>query len=86
MNIKILKEEKNYLEIEIDNLTLAEVMRSYLWKNKSTILAGWKREHPTKPIVLVLKTKGDAKKVLKESIEKLRQELKELKQIAKKLK
>ncbi len=86
MNIKILKEEKDYLEIEIDNLTIAEIIRNYLWKNKSVIFAGWKREHPSKSPVLIFKTKDNAKKILKESVEKLKDEVKELKQLAKKIK
>ncbi len=86
MEVKLLKEEKDYLEIELDNLTTAEIVRKYLWKNKNTLIAGWKREHPTKPIVITLKTKGDAKKVLKETIEKLRDDIDEIKKAVKKVK
>jgi len=86
MEANLIKEEKDFLEIEMDNLTVAEIVRKYLWNNKSTIIAGWKREHPTKPIILTLKTKGDAKKVLKETIKDIQEELGKLKQEIKKVK
>lgn len=72
MEIKVLKKEKNYLEIELDNLTVAELLRDMLWQDKATEIAGWKREHPTKNPHLILKTQGkEAKKVLLETIEKI---------------
>ncbi|MEM4318403.1 MAG: RpoL/Rpb11 RNA polymerase subunit family protein [Candidatus Pacearchaeota archaeon] len=86
MEVKILKEDKNSLEIEIDNLTIAEIVRKYLWLDKNVSIAGWKREHPTKPIVLVLKTKGDAKRSLLNTIEKIRKEGDDIKKEIKKIK
>ena len=72
MEIKIIKKEKNELEIEIDSLTIAELLRNELWNDKATELAAWKREHPTKRPHLVLKTKGkDAKKVLIDTTERI---------------
>ena len=71
MEVKIIKYEKDELEIELDNLTIAELLRNLLWQDDATELAVWKREHPTKKPHLVLKTKGkDAKKVLLGIIEK----------------
>ena len=70
MEIKIIKKEKNYLEIELDNLTVAEILRDALWKDKATELAAWKREHPSKQPHLILRTSGkEAKKVLLDTIE-----------------
>ena len=72
MEIKIIKKEKNYLDIEIDNLTVAEILRDMLWQDKATELAAWKREHPSKHPHLILRTSGkEAKKVLLETIEKV---------------
>ncbi|MEM1535105.1 MAG: RpoL/Rpb11 RNA polymerase subunit family protein [Candidatus Pacearchaeota archaeon] len=86
MKAKLIKEEKDLLEIETDNLTIAELIRKQLWKNKATIIAGWKQSHPTKPAVLTIKTKGDAKKVLKESIKEIQDELEKIKTAVKKAK
>ncbi|MFH0831326.1 MAG: RpoL/Rpb11 RNA polymerase subunit family protein [archaeon] len=71
MEINILKNEKQYMEVEIDNLTIAELLRNQLWKVPSVDVAAWKREHPTKNPVLILRVKeGTAKKALQECIEK----------------
>ncbi|MEM4703258.1 MAG: RpoL/Rpb11 RNA polymerase subunit family protein [Candidatus Pacearchaeota archaeon] len=79
MTYKIIKQDKDILEIETDNLTVAELLRNELWQDKATELAVWKREHPSKNPVLVLKTKGKtAKKVLQDTIKKLRERNDEL--------
>ncbi|MCX6742267.1 MAG: hypothetical protein NTX24_03785 [Candidatus Pacearchaeota archaeon] len=71
MQIKILKQEKEELEIELDNLTIAELLRNELW-NEEVEVSAWKREHPTKNPILIIRTKGkDAKKVLLDAIEKI---------------
>lgn len=88
MEVKILKEEKNLIEVEMNNLTIAEFLRNELWEDKATELAVWKRDHPTKNPILVLKTKGKtARKVLEDTIERLIERnndlLKEFKKIIK---
>ena len=71
MEIKVLKYSKNEIEIELDNLTVAELLRIMLWQDKATELAAWHRKHPTKNPILVLKTSGkDSKKVLLDTIAK----------------
>jgi len=72
MEIKILKYTKNELEIELNNLTIAELIRDMLWEDKATKLAAWKREHPTKNPILILKTSGkDPKKVMFDTVAKI---------------
>lgn len=72
MEVKILKHDKEHLEVELNNLTIAELLRNELWQDSATEIAAWKREHPTKNPVLILKTKGKtAKKVLQGGIERL---------------
>ena len=72
MEIKILKDEKNELEISIDNQTLAELLRVYTSEEGGVDLAVWKREHPSKPIHLVVKTSGKSpKKALQDAISKI---------------
>lgn len=72
MITKVLKNEKDHLEIELDNLTVAELIRNALWEDSSVTVASWKREHPTKNPVLIVKTEGKtAKKALLDCIERL---------------
>lgn len=78
MEIKILKQEKDELEVEIDNLTLVELLRNELWQEDLEI-AAWHREHPSKKPILTIKTKGkDAKKVLLDAIANIREKLNEM--------
>jgi len=62
MEVKILKDEKNSLVIELDNQTIAELLRGYLNEDSSVELAAWKRENPEKPIIFEIITKGKAAK------------------------
>ena len=69
---KVLKNEKDHLEVELDNLTVAELVRTALWDDSAVTATAWKREHPTKKPVLIIKTSGkSAKKVLEDCLERL---------------
>lgn len=57
MNIEITKEEKNDVEFKIDNTTIAEILRVYLYENGAEF-AAWRREHPSRPSVMRIKTSG----------------------------
>ena len=75
MEIKVLKNESNEIEIEIDNLTVAELLRVYLNKDSNVELAAWRREHFEKPVVLKIKTKGKtAKKSLDDAISQIKKD------------
>jgi DNA-directed RNA polymerase subunit L len=75
MEVKVLKDEKNELELSIDSLTIAEVLREYLNKDDSVVFAAWRREHPNKPLLLRVETKGkSAKKAVEDAIEKIEKE------------
>ncbi len=85
--IKLVKKEKDELHLEIDNLTIAELLRNYLWQDQATELAVWQRDHPSKNPVLVLKTKGkNPVKVLQDTIDKIQKINSKLVSEAKKLK
>lgn len=72
MIAKVLKNEKNHLEIEISNLTMAELIRKYLWEDPAVKFAAWKRDHPTKNPVLIVKTEGKtAKKAISDCISRI---------------
>lgn len=84
MEIKILKDKKNCLDIELSSLTIAEVLRIYL--NKQGVkLAAWKRDHPTKPPVLHIEA-DNPKKALKAAITQLEKEIDKTVEEFKKLK
>jgi DNA-directed RNA polymerase subunit L len=76
MEINILRSEKNELEFNIDNLTLAEILRVYLNKDSDVSFAAWTREHPTKPLKMLVKTKGkSAKKAVDDAVNTITKEL-----------
>lgn len=73
MEIKILKDEKDCLDIEFNNLTIAEVLRAYLVK-ENVKLAAWKRDSPYANPVLHIEA-NEPKKVLKAAIAALEKEV-----------
>ena len=76
MELKILTEEKDNLVLELDNQTVAELLRVYLNKDDAVELAGWKRNHPENPVTFEIRTKGKtAKKALEEAVSKVEKEL-----------
>lgn len=76
MEINILKQDKDDLEVQVDNLTLVEILRVYLNKDDKVVFAAWKREHPTKNPVLAVKTKGKtAKKAIQDAVSAITKDL-----------
>lgn len=87
MEINILKNEKEEIEFEIESLTLVEILRVYLNQDSSVVFAAWKRDHPTKKPVILVKTKGkSAKKAIEEAISNMVKDLDLLETDFKKLK
>lgn len=87
MEVNVLKFAKDEMEIEISNLTIAEILRVYLNKDSDVIFAAWRREHPTKKPVLLVKTKGKtAKKAIGDAVKVIEKELDVLSDDFKKLK
>ncbi len=74
MDLKILKEDKEEIEVEIDSVTLVEVLRVYLNENSDVSFVAWKREHPTKNPVLKVKAKNP-KKAMKDAVSTVIKEL-----------
>lgn len=76
MEINVLRSEKEEIEFELDNLTIAELLRVYLNRDDSVSVAAWKREHPTKSPILLVKTKGkSAKKAVNDAIAHITKDL-----------
>jgi DNA-directed RNA polymerase subunit L len=87
MELNILESSKNELKVEIENLTLAEILRVYLNKDSDVTFAAWKREHITKKPVLLVKTKGKtAKKAIADAAEHITKDLDKLEAEFKKMK
>jgi len=84
MEVKILKDEKNELDIEVGSLTIAEVLRVYLNKEGAK-LAAWKRDHPTKNPIIHIEA-DNPKKILKSAIATLEKEIDKTVEDFKKLK
>ena len=62
MELTILKSSKDKVEVELGNLTIAEILRVYLNKDSFVTFTAWKREHPTEKPALLVKTKGKTAK------------------------
>ena len=62
MNLEVVKAEKNDVEIKIDNLTVAEILRVYL-NDAEVEFAAWRREHPFKPLVMKIQSPNVKKSV-----------------------
>jgi len=72
MIAKVLKNDKNHVEFEITNLTIAELLRKFLWEDSAVKFAAWKREHPSKNPIFIVKTEGKtAKKAITDCLERI---------------
>ena len=75
MKVHFLKDEKNEAEIEMDNLTIAELLRVYLSNDDKVEFVAWKREHQNKNPILKIKTDGEsARKALSDAISHIEKE------------
>lgn len=86
MEIKVLKDEKNEIEVSINSLTVVEVLREYLNKDSAVIFSAWRQEHPNKPAILRVETKGkSAKKAIQDAIDEIEKDTEKLVAEVKKL-
>ena len=82
MNVDVIHQDKANAEIRLDNITIAEILRVYLAEQGADFVA-WRREHPSKPVVMkltsekgVAKMMGTAVSALKKDLDSLRAGLK----------
>ena len=76
MELDILKSTKDEIEVQLESLTIAEILRVYLNKDSSVSFAAWKREHPTKRPILKVKTKNKtAKKAINDAVKLITKDL-----------
>ncbi|HTY43760.1 MAG TPA: RpoL/Rpb11 RNA polymerase subunit family protein [Patescibacteria group bacterium] len=87
MELKILESSKNELKAELENVTLAEILRVYLNKDSDVSFVAWKREHITKKPIISVKTKGKTvKKAVADAVDKITKDLDKIEADFKKLK
>lgn len=87
MELNILKDEKEEIELQLDNLTITEILRVYLNKDPAVTFAAWKRVHVTENPILLVKTKGKtAKKAISDAVSHISKELDKMEINFKKLK
>jgi len=87
MKIDILESSKNEMKIELENLTIAEILRVYLNKDSSVTFTAWKRKHPTEKPIILVKTKGKTtKKAINDAISNIIKDLDKVETDFKKIK
>lgn len=68
MNIEIVKQDKQEVELKIDNTTVAEILRVYL-NEQGIKFAAWRREHPSKPVIFRIQaSEGTVKKAVADAV------------------
>ena len=76
MEMNILRSSKDEIEIQVENLTIAELLRVYFNKDPSVTFAAWKREHPSEKTILNVKVKGKTiKKAFNDAIAAITKDL-----------
>ena len=87
MEIKYVIDDKNEAEIELDNSTIAEILRVQLNKDSSVKSVAWRKEHPDENCILAIKTSGKSvKKAVDDAVSSLDKELNDILDSVKKLK
>ena len=87
MEINILENTSELIKIELESITIAEILRVYLNKDSAVTFAAWRREHPTKKPILEVNTKGkNAKKAVDDAIKSITKDLDKLESDFSKLK
>ncbi len=84
MDIEIVQQDKNNIEMKINNQTVAEILRVYL--NKEGIdFAAWRKEHPTKPILFKIQSSDKAlKKIVSDAAASIKKDLESIEKALKK--
>lgn len=89
MEVKILNEEKDFIELEIkeESHTLCNSLREELNENDSVSFAAYSIKHPlvSSPIFIVKTKEGKPRKAIEKAVSSLRAKVKELRSAAKKL-
>ena len=75
MNVEIISQESGLIELRVDNLTVAEILRVYL-NNNGIKFAAWRRDHLTKPVIFRIESSGKTvKKAISEAVSSINKDL-----------
>ena len=75
MHIEITNSQKDDVEFKIDNITMAELFRVYL-NEQGIKFAAWRREHPSKPIIMKIQTaSGTVKKAVSDAADAIQKDI-----------
>lgn len=89
MELEIIKNEKSELEFVIggERHTIPNLLREKLSENNDVEFVAYRMEHPSdNKALFVLKTKGNAKKVLEDTVKEIQKDIDEFKKGFEKLK
>lgn len=70
IELKVIENEKDKVKIELNDITLANLLNDNLWQNKVDY-AAWKRGHPLLDNPAILVGAKDARKALIEAAEQV---------------
>jgi len=74
MQIEIINQEKELIELKVDDVTVVEVLRAYL-NNGGIKFAAWRREHPSKPVIFRIESdKGTVKKAISDAVNAIKKD------------
>ncbi len=82
MNVEIISSEKGEMELKIDSLTVAEIIRTYLYESGADF-AAWRREHPSKPLIFRIKS-SNVKKSVSDAVAAIKKDCDKLLDVVKK--
>ncbi len=75
MDVQIISQESDKIELRVDNLTVAEILRVYL-NDQGIKFAAWRRDHLTKPVILRVESSGKTvKKAISEAVSAINKDL-----------
>ncbi len=83
MQVSVVSEDKHEAELQLDSVTIAEILRVYVHE-QGVEFAAWRREHPSKPVLFKIKSAGSVSKVVGDAVAAISKELQHLRSGCKK--
>ena len=89
MEVSIVKEDKDFIEIEIagEGHTLCNILRDELWTLEDTSFASYNLKHPliSSPVIALKSKKGKPKKLFLDAVESIKGKTNSLRSLLTKL-
>lgn len=67
MHITLTLSSKSEATLSLDNVTVAEALRAYLYE-QGVDFAAWKKEHYSKPVTMTIRHAAGVEKVVKQAV------------------